>query len=259
MIGCSIEHSILLFSCIYSYRTSHNLYDYMVGTLVNTGAIIAGSFVGVMIQSRLSPKMTNIVFQGLGLVTIAIGISMSLRIEDMILVVISIVVGSVIGQAVDLNKHLRQLSDYIQIKTKKNKIESETSSTRFTEGFVTASMLFCVGSMAILGAIEDGMGKSPDLLFTKSVMDGISAIALASSFGICIMFSSIPVLLYQGGLTLFASFIMRYMSDAMTANMTGVGGILLIGLGISILKIKDINVTNMLPALVIIVILSYFF
>lgn len=231
----------------------------MVGTLANTGAIIAGSLVGIIIQSRLSSKMTNIVFQGIGLITIAIGISMSLRIEDMILVVISIVVGSVIGQTIDLDKYIRRFSDYVQLKMKKNKVESESSSARFTEGFVTASMLFCVGSMAILGAIEDGMGKAPDLLLTKSVMDGISAIALASSFGICIMFSSIPVLIYQGGLTLFASFIMRYMSDAMTANMTGVGGILLIGLGISILKIKDINVTNMLPALILIVLLSYFF
>jgi len=231
----------------------------MVGTLVNTGAIIAGGAIGMVIQSRLSSKMTNIVFQGIGLVTIAIGISMSLRIEDMILVVVSIVVGSVTGQAIDIDKYLRRFSDYLQTKTRKEKAAGSSASDKFTEGFVTASMLFCVGSMSILGAIEDGMGKSPDLLLTKSVLDGISSIALASSFGICILFSSIPVLIYQGGLTLFAAFIMRYMSDDMTANMTGVGGILLIGLGISILKIKDINVTNMLPALIIVVILSYFF
>ncbi|MFV0420060.1 MAG: DUF554 domain-containing protein [Dysgonomonas sp.] len=210
----------------------------MLGTLANTGAIIAGSLIGIMIQSRLSPKMTNIVFQGLGLIIIALGISMSLRIEDMILVVVSVVSGSIIGQAIDFDKYLRRFSDYIQTKTRKDKSKDISASTNFTEGFVSASMLFCVGSMAILGTIEEGMGKSPDLLLTKSVIDGISAIALASSFGICIIFSSIPVLIYQGSLTLFATFIMRYMSDDMTANMTGVGGILLIGLGISILKLK---------------------
>lgn len=231
----------------------------MVGTLANTGAIVVGSLIGIMIQSRLSAKMTNIVFQGIGLITITIGISMSSRIEDMILVVVSVVSGSIIGQAIDIDKYLRRFSEYIQSKAKKAKNGVNSSDNRFSEGFVTSSMLFCIGSMSILGAIEDGMGNSPDLLLTKSVIDGISAIALASSFGICIAFSSIPVLIYQGGLTIFASFIMRYMSDTMTANMTGVGGILLIGLGISILKIKEVNVTNMLPALLIVIVLSYFF
>jgi uncharacterized membrane protein YqgA involved in biofilm formation len=103
------------------------------------------------------------------------------------------------------------------------------------------------------------MGQTPDLLLTKSIMDGISSVALASSFGFCIMFSSIPVLIYQGGLTLFATFVMRYMSEPMVADMTSVGGILLIGLAINILKIKDINVTNMLPALPVAVILSWLF
>jgi len=235
----------------------------MTGTLVNTGTIIAGSLIGMMIHSRLSPKMVNIVFQGIGLVTLAIGISMSLHTESMILVVVSLVSGAVIGQGIDIDKYMRRFSDYLQKKGKRkstgDSAEEDTSAKRFTEGFITASMLFCVGSMAILGAIEDGMGKTPNLLYTKSIMDGISSVALASSFGICILFSSIPVIIYQGGLTLFAAFIMRYMSDSMTENMTAVGGILLIGLAINILKIKDINVTNMLPALVIIVILSYFF
>jgi uncharacterized membrane protein YqgA involved in biofilm formation len=235
----------------------------MTGTLVNTGTIIAGSLIGMMIHSRLSTKMVDIVFQGIGLVTLAIGISMSLRTGNMIPVVVSLVSGAVIGQGIDIDKYTRRFSDYLQKKGKKKitgeTAEDDTAGKRATEGFITASMLFCVGSMAILGAIEDGMGKTPGLLYTKSIMDGISSIALASSFGICILFSSIPVLIYQGSLTLFAAFITRYMSESMTENMTGVGGVLLIGLAINILKIKDINVTNMLPALVIVVILSYFF
>jgi uncharacterized membrane protein YqgA involved in biofilm formation len=111
--------------------------------------------------------------------------------------------------------------------------------------------------MSILGAIEDGTGQTPNLFFTKSIMDGMSSIILASSFGIAILFSSATVLVYQGGLTLLAGFLMRYMSDAMTADMTAVGGLLLIGLGLNILKIKSINVVNMLPALLVAVLLSY--
>jgi len=118
-------------------------------------------------------------------------------------------------------------------------------------------MLFCVGSLSILGAIEEGSGETPRLLLTKSIMDGISSIALASSFGICILFSSVPLLIYQGGLTLFAGAMMRFMSGNMIAELTGVGGILLIGLGINILKIKEINIINLLPALIVAVILAY--
>ncbi|GAB6010646.1 DUF554 domain-containing protein [Viscerimonas tarda] len=236
----------------------------MIGTLVNTGAVIAGSAVGMLIHSRLPQKMINIVFQGIGLFTMVIGISMSLQSGNMILMVVSVVLGAIIGQAIGIEKHLHKFSETLHRKYAKNAVSGEDkdaadSSSRFTEGLITATMLFCVGSMSILGSIEDGMGETPNLLFTKSIMDGISSIALASSFGICIAFSSIPLLVYQGGLTLFATFIMRYMSEPMRDDMTAVGGILLIGLGISILKIKEISVINMLPSLVIVVILSYFF
>lgn len=226
----------------------------MVGTLANAGAIVAGSVIGIVIHSRLPQKMIDIVFQGIGLFTLAIGISMSLHAQSMVLVVVSIVSGGVIGQIFDIDKYVQRLGKGLQAKYSK---KDTKTGDRFSEGFVTASVLFCVGSMSILGAIEDGMGNTPNLLYTKSIMDGISAIALASSFGVAIAFSSVPVLIYQGGLTLFAAFIMRYMSDSMTENMTAVGGIILIGLAINILKIKEISVTNMLPSLVIIVLLSY--
>lgn len=234
----------------------------MVGTLVNAGAVVVGSGLGLLIHSRLPQKIVNIIFQGIGLFTMVIGISMALRSDNMLLMVVSIVLGSIIGQAIDIDKLLRNFSGKLQSKYSTRlvvKKDSEDTAKRFTEGLITASMLFCVGSMSILGAIEDGMGNTPNLLFTKSIMDGVSSVALASSFGICIMFSSIPLLIYQGALTLFATFLMRYMSEVMIADMTGVGGILLIGLGISILKIKDIHVINMLPSLLFIVILSYFF
>ncbi|GAB6008165.1 DUF554 domain-containing protein [Dysgonomonas reticulitermitis] len=234
----------------------------MIGTLVNTGAIIAGSAVGLLIHTRLPQKMIDLIFQGIGLFICVIGISMSLKSGNMILIIVSIVTGSLIGQGIDIDKYLRRSAGYLQKKGRRKSPQNTAESgaeSRFNEGFITSSVLFCVGSMSILGAIEDGMGQTPNLLLTKSIIDGISSVALASSFGFCIMFSSIPVLIYQGGLTLFATFVMRYMSEPMIADMTSVGGILLIGLAINILKIKDINVTNMLPALPVAVILSWLF
>lgn len=234
----------------------------MIGTIVNTCAVIGGGVIGVMVRSRLSQKMIDIVFQGIGLFTGVLGISMALHPENMILIPVSIVSGAIIGQSIDLDKYLRRFSESLLAGYSKKNISTENNdktTSGFVEGFITASILFCIGSMSILGAIEDGMGKTPNLLFTKSVMDGISAIALASSFGICIVFSSVSVLIYQGALTLFAAFIMQYMSDAMVADMTATGGIMLLGLSINILGIKEIKVVNMLPALVIVVFLSYFF
>jgi len=265
------------------------------GTLLNAGAIIAGSIAGVMIHSRLPQKMVNTIFQGMGLITIVIGISMALQSNNLVIIVLSIVLGIVIGEWIDIDKYTRRLSDYLIEKGRtrfgkssgkeniiadnvtgdgddyatENGKDSTTgsiaqmgksaSADRFTQGFVTASMLFCVGSMAILGAIEDGMGREPNLLITKSVMDGISSVAFAATFGIAVLFSAFPVLIYQGLLTIFAAFIMQFMNDTMIADLTAVGGVLLIGLGINIMKIREVNVINMLPALVIVMILSYLF
>ena len=216
----------------------------MTGTIANATAIILGTLAGVLIRSRLPQKSVEIVFQGIGLFTLAIGISMSLKSANLLLAVLSLVIGGLIGQALNLDRHLRQLTERLQRIAKKETAETQSSS-RFTEGLITATMLFCVGSLSILGAIEEGSGETPRLLLTKSIMDGISSIALASSFGICILFSSVPLLIYQGGLT------------SMIAELTGVGGILLIGLGINILKIKEINIINLLPALIVAVILAY--
>ena len=237
----------------------------MVGTLVNTGAIIIGSVTGILIRSRLPQKVIDIVFQGIGLFTIVIGISMSLRSDSMLLIVISIVSGAVIGQLLDIDKHIRRFTDFLQTKAQRKKpgeVQSGDAAKKqqmFTEGFITASMIFCIGSMSILGAIEDGMGETPNLLYTNSIMDGTVAIVPASSLGLAVMLHSLAVLLFQGCITLLATLMVQFMSDTMIADLTAVGGVLLIGLGINILKIKDINLINMLPSLLVIILLSYFF
>lgn len=241
----------------------------MLGTLVNTGAIVAGSLAGMLIHSRLSEKMTTVIFQGVGLMTLTIGISMAIKSQNLMVAVISVVLGAVLGQWIDIDRRLRELSERWQNRSRGCQTQEQTAdkdanaasvpkANRFTEGFITASMLFCTGSLAILGAIEDGSGETPRLLLTKSIMDAVASIALGASFGVAVLFSAVPVLIYQGTLTLLAAFLMRYLSEGMMADLSAVGGILLMGLGINILEIKKINVTNMLPALVIVVVLSYF-
>lgn len=224
----------------------------MIGTIVNVAAVLIGGTAGLLVRAKLPQRYMDIAFQGIGLVTLAIGVSMTLESQNIILAIISIVVGSLIGEACDIERRMDSFANLLKQKTK-------SSSDRFTEGFVTASMLFCVGSMAVLGSFEDGMGLYPKLLYTKSLMDGIAALALASSFGVGVLFSIFPVFVYQGLLTLFVSYVANFMNDTVVGDLTSVGGMLLLGLGLSILNIKKISVINMLPALVIIVILSYLF
>lgn len=231
----------------------------MTGTLINAGAIVAGSMIGILIRSRLPQKIITIVFQGIGLFTMALGVSMWLKSDHYLLAILSIVLGAIIGQWADIDKGLTRFSDYMHRKSSKASLLEVPGGSRFTEGIITATMLYCVGSMSILGPIEDGLGQTPTILYTKSLMDGISSIALASSFGSSIAFSIIPLVIYQGSITIFASFFAKYMNPTVIADMTSVGGVLLLGLGFNILDIKKIKVTNLLPALVVIVLLSYFF
>ncbi len=226
----------------------------MIGTIVNAGAVIAGSLAGMAVHSRLPKKITDAVFQAIGLFTIVIGVGMSLRSDRMLVVVLSLVLGTVVGQGIDIDRYIQRFSEYLQKKSGKK--SAGEAPGRFTEGFITATMLFCVGSMAILGAIEDGLGQTPDILYTKSLMDGISSVILASTFGVAILLSSVPMFIYQGAITLFAASMMRLMTEPMIADLTATGGVLLIGLGITILKIKEIKISNMLPALVVAVFLS---
>jgi hypothetical protein len=162
------------------------------------------------------------------------------------------VAGAISGQMIDLDRRINNLSDKLKARLK-------SSNEKFTEGLVTAFLLWCMGSMTIIGAMEEGFGSPPNLLLTKSVMDGFSSIALAASMGIGVIFAAIPLLVYQGGLTLLASSLGEVFSSPMISEMTAVGGLLLLGLGINILEIKNLRILNMLPALVYAVILAAVF
>lgn len=224
----------------------------MLGTIVNVLAIILGSIIGLLIKSKIPERINKIIFQVIGLFTITLGITMAIKTNNFLIVVFSLIIGSIIGELFDIEKYLETLS-----LTLKNKLKS--SNDKFSEGFITATLIYCIGPMAILGSIEEGLGNDPNLLFAKSVLDGVASIALSSALGIGVIFSTLPLLIYQGGITLFAGYVSKYLNDALIIELSAVGGILLLGLGMNIAEIKRFKVVNMLPSLLVVVILSYFF
>lgn len=223
----------------------------MVGTLINAGAIIAGSFIGLMFRSKIPERYIRIVFQGIGLFTLFVGVAMSLKTNNYLLLVLSIVLGGLIGTFLILEQRLDRFSEWLKIKIK-------GKSNKFSEGLVTAFLLYCMGSMTILGAIEEGLGNPPNLLLAKSLMDGVSSIALSAGLGYGVMFSVIPLLIYQGSLTLLSSFFGSKISEEIINELSAVGGLLLLGMGLNILKISDIKIVDMLPSLLVVLLLAYF-
>jgi uncharacterized membrane protein YqgA involved in biofilm formation len=222
----------------------------MIGTLVNTGTVALGATIGLLLNKRLPEKYTSIIFQVLGLFTIFIGIAMALKSGNYLILIFGLLTGGIIGEALRLESRINNLSDKLKNRTAKN-------DDKFTQGLVTAFMLFCVGSMTVIGTFEEGLTGKRDTILTKSLMDLFSSIALASAFGRGVFFSVIPLFLYQAGLTLGAEFFKDFLSPEMIDELSASGGIMLVGLGISILDLKKIRVINMLPALVMAVLLTW--
>jgi len=222
----------------------------MIGTLINAGAVLAGGTVGLLLKKNMPERITTIYFQAVGLFTLAIGISMVYKMQHILIVVSSLAIGSLLGEWMNLEGGAERLSNYFKRRLK-------IGSDKFSEGLTTAFLLFCIGSMTILGAIQEGTGGSPDLLMTKSLMDGFSAILLASAFGVGVLVSAIPLLIFQGSITLLAMYAGSFFTAEIIHGLTSVGGILLIGLGINILEIKKLRILNMLPALIIVAFLIW--
>lgn len=224
----------------------------MIGTLVNTAAVIVGGAIGLLLKKNMPQRITTIYFQAVGLFTLAIGISMVVKMDHILIVVASMALGSLLGEWLNIEAGAEKLSEYLK---KKFRIGSD----KFSEGLITAFLLFCIGSMTILGTIQEGTGGSSDLLFTKSLMDFFSAILLASAFGFGVIISAIPLFIFQTILTLIAMYAGRFFTPEIIQGLTSVGGILLIGLGINILEIKKLRIMNMLPALVVVASLLWWF
>ncbi len=222
----------------------------MIGTLVNTAAVIVGGGLGLILKKNLPERFTSIYFQAIGLFTLAIGISMVWELNHILIVVGSLALGALSGEFLQLENRTDKLSEKLRHKLK-------LGSERFTEGLVTSFLLFCVGSMTIVGSIQEGTGKSPDLLLTKSLMDFFSAMLLASALGTGVLFSAIPLLLFQGSITLLSMYASQFFTPEIIHGLTNTGGILLLGLAINILEIKKLRIMNMLPSLIFVVILIW--
>jgi len=224
----------------------------MIGTLVNVATVIVGSLTGIVFKSRLPERFIKIFFQVIGLFTLYLGFSMALKSTHVLQMVFSLIIGAVIGESLHLDRGLEKFAAVIKKRFK-------STNERFSDGLLTAFLLYCMGSLTILGAIQEGMTGDAHLLFIKSLMDGVSSIALASGLGIGVLFSAVPLLIFQGGITLLAMWLGDFFPAVMITELSAVGGILLLGLGIDILGIKKIKVINMLPALVVIVVLIWLF
>jgi uncharacterized membrane protein YqgA involved in biofilm formation len=221
----------------------------LLGTAANVVAIVLGSIVGLLLRRKLPRRITTILTQGLGLVTALIGIKMMLVTENVLVVLLSVIAGGVAGELIQIESRL----DAFGVR-----IEKRLSRQRgtFAKAFVTSSLLYCVGPLAILGALQDGLRGDYTLLLTKSGLDGIASVAFASTLGIGVLFSALPVLAYQGSLTIGASLLAPYLTTSVVNEMTATGGLLILGIGLNMLKVTKIKVGNMLPAILIAAILA---
>lgn len=218
----------------------------MLGTLVNTVSIIIGGTIGTLLKIGISDRFKKIIMQGLSLSVLVIGLDNALKYKNLLLVIISIVIGCIIGEAIDIERLLNNFGNSIE-----KKFANNGSDSNISKGFVTTSLIYCVGAMSIVGALKDGLQGDHSILYAKSMLDGISAIIFASTFGIGVVLSSVSVFLYQGIITIGSSFLQGLLTKPIIVDMSAIGGILIIGISLNILNIIKIKVGNMLPAIFI--------
>jgi len=219
-----------------------------MGTAINVVTVVAEGTLGTLLGERLPRRIRRIVMQGVGLVTLVVGISMALSTKNFLSVLGSILIGGILGEWWRLEERLDRAGKWVEAKAARVPF---LARGEFTKGFVTASLVFCVGPMTILGSIQDGVSGDYTLLAIKSVLDGFSSLAFAASMGMGVTFAAITVLLYQGVLTLGASLFQALLTDAMITEMTATGGVIILGIGLLLLEIKRVKVASFLPALAI--------
>ena len=219
----------------------------LTGTIVNVITVIIGSCLGLLLKKGLSERLTNALMVAVGLAVAYIGIDGSLSGENMLVAVLSLVIGAVIGEWLDIDRRLNRIGELLQRKLAK---KSDGEST-IAQAFVSASLLFCVGAMTIVGSLQSGIANDHDTLFVKAILDGISSIVFAATLGAGTLLAVVPVLVYQGSIALLARFVAPYLTDAVIAEMTCVGSLLILALALNLLNITKIKVANLLPAILV--------
>ena len=226
----------------------------MIAVFVNCIAIIIGSLIGIIFSSRISDNLSRVVQTGAGVVTMVIGIEMALAYENIIFLAMAIIAGGILGSWMDIDGKILLLGDALGklvLRKKNSQGQQEQGSSNFAYGFLNASVLFCVGAMAILGSIKAGIDGDYTIIFTKSVLDGFMAIVFAAALGIGTAFSALSVLVYQGALTLLSGLVAAYTNDVLLAELGATGGILIIMIGVNLMGLAKIKTANYLPALVL--------
>lgn len=210
------------------------------GTVVNVAAIVAGVLIGRWAGRYLSERMRQTLMVGLGLAVLLIGLKLAMQSQQVMIVIGSLILGGLIGEALGIEKRLEAFGVGLQ--------KRFSGAGKIAEGFVTASLLYCVGAMAIMGALQDGMGDTPTILYAKAALDGVASIALTSTLGIGVLFSIIPLVLYQGGITLAAGLMKSILTEPVIVEMNAVGGLLIVAIAIDLMGIRRLPVGNLLPA-----------
>jgi len=216
----------------------------MLGTIVNTVAVIAGSLIGLLFKGSIPEKYSKTIMHAIGLAVILIGLKTALETDDILVIIISLAVGSVIGERLCIEDRLERLGKWLG-----HLVSGDNEG--IAKGFVTASLIYCVGAMAIVGSLESGLSGNHQTLFAKSLLDGIGSILFASTLGVGVLFSAVSVFLYQGAITLAASILKQFLIPGVVVQMSAVGGLLIMAIGINLLEIKKLQIGNMLPAIFI--------
>ena len=228
----------------------------MIGTWINIATVLIGGLVGTFLGKKIPERLRATVISGIGLFTIGLGLKMFLETNNSLVVVGGLIIGAILGEWWKIEDGLKSLG--IWLETKFNKNNGEDGQVNFIKGFLTASLLFVIGPMAILGSIQDGLTGNYEVLAIKAVLDGFSALVFASSLGIGVVFSVIPIFVYQGLITMLAYQVQTFVTNDMMTEMTAVGGIIILSLGVSsLLEIKKIRSGNFLPALIIVPLLVW--
>lgn len=218
----------------------------MIATIINAGLVLVGSLIGLLFKKHISDRFSKVVTQALALCVAAIGISMAVKSNDMLCVIICMVIGVLAGEALKIEERLDGAGEFLR-----RKLVKDGGNSRFTEGFVTATLLYCVGAMAITGSIEAGLNHNYSIIVSKGVIDGVTSITFAATMGIGVAFSIIPLIIYQGVITLLAAVVGPYLPLEVITEMSAVGGLAIVGIAINMLNIPNlkIKVGSMLPAI----------
>lgn len=223
-----------------------------LGSLVNGVAIAAGGMTGMLLGSRLPERLRTTLFQGLALCVMIIGIQGAMETKHLILTILSIVMGSVLGEALRLEDRIRSLGDSL-------KARLHSSNPRFTEGLLNSSVIFCIGAMGILGSFEEGLKGTRDIVYAKSLIDGCAAMIMAAALGVGVPLSGIIVFCYQGALVLFAVALSAVLTPEIMTELTATGGVIILGIGLNIMELTHLRLANFIPALGIVVFLAAVF